>query len=110
MRSYSFDVLLFRCNFTAMKIEIEQNETKGAANFSENGIRLAEMTYSIASSELIIIDHTAVDDSLKGQEVGKKLLFAIVKRARKENFKILPLCPFAKAVFFKNESIKDVLR
>tara|TARA_B110000503_G_scaffold143775_1_gene248429 strand:+ start:12779 stop:13060 length:282 start_codon:yes stop_codon:yes gene_type:complete len=93
-----------------MKIEIEQNETKGAAHFSENGIRLAEMTYSIASSELIIIDHTAVDNSLKGQEVGKNLLFAIVERARKENFKILPLCPFAKSVFFKEESIKDVLR
>ena len=93
-----------------MKIEIEQNETKGAAHFSENEIRLAEMTYSIASSVLIIIDHTAVDDSLKGQDIGKKLVLAIVEKARKENFKILPLCPFAKSVFLKNKNIKDVLR
>ena len=98
------------CNFTAMNIEIEQNETKGAAHFSENEIRLAEMTYSIASSELVIIDHTAVDNSLKGQEVGKKLLFAIVEKARKNSFKILPLCPFAKSVFSKEEGIRDVLK
>ncbi len=93
-----------------MNIEIEQNETKGAAHFTENNKRLAEMTYSIASKELIIIDHTEVDDSLKGQGVGKKLLFAIIEKARKEKFKVLPLCPFARSVFDKEENIKDVLR
>lgn len=93
-----------------MNIKSEQNESKGAAYYTENGSRLAEMTYSTANSALIIIDHTAVDDSLKGQGVGKKLLLAIVEKARKENFKVLPLCPFAKSVFDKHESIKDVLR
>jgi len=68
------------------------------------------MTYSIASSELIIIDHTMVDISLKGQGVGKKLLLSIVEKARKEDFKILPLCPFAKSLFNKLDDIKDVLK
>jgi len=93
-----------------MNIELEQNESKGAAYLTKDGSRLAEMTYSIAGSELIIIDHTMVDSSLKGQGAGTKLLLSIVEKARKENFKILPLCPFARSVFDKHESIKDVLK
>jgi predicted GNAT family acetyltransferase len=51
-----------------------------------------------------------VDISLKGQGVGKKLLLSIVEKARKEDFKILPLCPFAKSLFNKLDDIKDVLK
>ena len=93
-----------------MNLKIERNGSKGAAYFTEDGSRIAEMTYSIASSELIIIDHTMVDISLKGQGVGKKLLLSIVEKARKEDFKILPLCPFAKSLFNKLDDIKDVLK
>lgn len=68
------------------------------------------MTYSIASPNLIIIDHTDVGVSLKGQGVGKKLLLKIVEKARDQNIKIMPLCPFAKSVFDKEESLQDVLK
>lgn len=93
-----------------MDIKITQTETKGAAFIQKETHLLAEMTFSIAGPELIIIDHTDVDASLKGQGVGKKLLLKIVEKAREENFKILPLCPFAKSLFDKDESLKDVLR
>ena len=93
-----------------MKIEIKETDSKGAAFVSEENKTLAQMTYSIASSELIIIDHTEVDTSLQGKGVGKQLLMAIVKNARQENFKILPLCPFAKSVFDRDKTINDVLR
>lgn len=93
-----------------MNIKISENENKGAASYFVENEKKAEMTYSVASEELIIIDHTEVDESLQGEGIGKHLLMAIVEKARKENFKILPLCPFAKAMFNKDESIKDVLR
>ena len=93
-----------------MKIEIKETATKGSAFIPQDGKVLAEMTYSKASSELIIIDHTEVDTSLSGKGVGKMLLMAIVEKARKDNFKILPLCPFARSIFEKDESISDVLR
>jgi uncharacterized protein len=93
-----------------MNVELKANGSKGAAFVAEGQKILAEMTYSIASPELIIIDHTEVDGSLAGKGVGKMLLMAIVEKARRENFKILPLCPFAKSVFDKDQSIGDVLR
>jgi len=41
-----------------MTIQLEETSTKGAAFIEEDNKRLAEMTYSIASPTLIIIDHT----------------------------------------------------
>lgn len=93
-----------------MDIKIEETDTKGVAFIETDNIKLAEMTYSIASPSLIIIDHTDVDDSLKGQGIGRKLLLKIIEKARNQNFKIIPLCPFAKSVFNKEESLQDVLR
>lgn len=94
-----------------MDILQQQNETKGSFYVEENGKVLAEMTYSIASPSLIIIDHTEVDESLKGKGVGLKLLNKTVGYARANNIKIMPLCPFAKSVFDKKpEEYKDVLR
>ena len=93
-----------------MDIKIEETTTKGAVFIKENTIRLAEMTYSIASPDLIIIDHTEVDESLKGQGVGKQLLLELISKSRADKVKIIPLCPFAKSVFDKNEDLRDVLK
>ncbi|MFT5821455.1 MAG: putative GNAT family acetyltransferase [Crocinitomix sp.] len=93
-----------------MVIKLKQENTKGAAFIEDNDKVLAEMTYSIASPNLIIIDHTEVDSSLKGKGIGKKLLMELVDKARKENIKIIPLCPFAKSVFDKDANLRDVLK
>ena len=68
------------------------------------------MTYTIPFSNLIIIDHTEVKPDLKGKGVGKEMLYKIVEMAREKNVKILPLCPFANAMFKKLEDINDVLK
>lgn len=70
----------------------------------------AEMTYSRAGTNRIIIDHTGVPDSMRGLGVGKKLVEAAVKDARSEGFKIIPLCPFAKATLEKNAEWHDVVQ
>lgn len=93
-----------------MRIEIKEKESKGAAIAEEEGKKAGEMTYSIASNDYIIIDHTEVDPDFKGRGVGKKLLIKIVEMAREKNIKILPLCPFVKAMFQKNTEIQDVLK
>jgi predicted GNAT family acetyltransferase len=69
----------------------------------------SEMTYSRASPTLIIIDHTAVNDALRGRGVGAVLVERAVEDARQEGFKIIPLCPFAKSQFERHAEWKDVL-
>jgi hypothetical protein len=92
---------------------IQQREAGGNGSFfvEEDEIQLAEMTYSLSGKDVMIIDHTEVDESLKGKNVGTQLLMNAVEYARENNLKILPFCPFAKAVFEKrHEEFKDVLK
>ena len=91
-------------------IELEITDNKGAAFLKQNGKQLAEMTFSLAGDTLMIIDHTDVDDSLRGQGIGRKLLDKVLQYAENEERKIMPLCPYAKSVFDKDESIKKFLR
>jgi hypothetical protein len=81
---------------------------KGAFVIERDGSRLAEMTYTSAGSK-IIIDHTDIDDALRGTGTGKRLVQAAVEWARAEKRTILPLCPFAKSVFDKTPELRDVL-
>ena len=70
----------------------------------------AEMTYSRAGATRIIIDHTGVPDSMRGLGIGKLLVEAAVKDGRSEGFKIIPLCPFAKATLDKHTEWQDVVQ
>ena len=66
------------------------------------------MSYTVAGSR-VIIDHTDVDDRLRGQGAGRQLVKAAVEWARRENVKLMPLCPFARSVFDKTPEFADVL-
>lgn len=94
-----------------MQIQQKQDGNKGAFYVEEHGTILAEMTYSMTGTELMIIDHTEVSDELRGKNVGYQLVHTAVEYARTNHIKILPLCPFAKSVFDKKGAeFADVLR
>ena len=92
-----------------MEIQRRDDGRKGKFFIEENGKVVAEMTYVWAGTVKIIIDHTEIDKSLQGKNVGKKLVETAVKFARETGIKILPLCPFAKSVFDKTPDYADVL-
>ena len=90
-------------------ISHEKEQTGGIFYIEEEGRRLAEMTYSQAGADRIIINHTAVDPSLRGTGAGKDLVMNAVEYARNRHLKIIPLCRFANAVFQRTPEIRDVL-
>ncbi len=67
------------------------------------------MTYSRASPQLIIIDHTGVPDSLRGKGVGQALALHAIEAARAGGWKIIPLCPFFKAQAQRHQEWRDVV-
>lgn len=75
----------------------------------EDGNILAEMVYSEAAPNQIIIEHTEVSDELRGQNIGFELVHRGVEYAREHHLKVLPVCPFAKSVFDKKPEFRDVL-
>jgi uncharacterized protein len=91
-----------------IRIEREDNGQKGRFVLYENDTFAGEMTFSWAGENKFIIDHTGVEKLFGGKGYGKLLVMKSVAFAREQGVKILPLCPFAKAVFDKNAAIADV--
>lgn len=93
-----------------MEIQHNDNGQNGIFYIELKGEKVAELTYIYDKSDTIIIDHTEVSDTLKGQGIGYKLIEASVKYIRANNLKVNPICSFAKAVFQKKkEEYSDVL-
>lgn len=80
-----------------MSVQEEKNASGGRYYTVVDGHE-AEMTYSRSSETLIIIDHTGVPDALRGNGAGQTLAEHAVAEARKGGWKIIPLCPFFKAL------------
>jgi predicted GNAT family acetyltransferase len=70
----------------------------------------AEMTFSRAGEKILIIDHTGVPDELGGMGVGKALVEHMVMDVRTRGLKIVPLCPFTKAMLQRHKEWQDILK
>lgn len=92
-----------------MDVMQEDNGSKGSFYIGEPRDKKAEMTFTWAGTDRIIIDHTEVSEELRGTGAGKKLVEQAVVFARLKKISIIPLCPFARSVFDKNENLRDVL-
>lgn len=92
-----------------MLIQNKKVGNKGMFFVENEGNILAEMVYSMPSPNKMIIEHTEVSDELKGQHVGNQLVLTAVEYARTHDIKIVPLCPFANAVFKRKPEYADVL-
>ena len=92
-------------------IEMKQIEsgTKGFFGAFDGDKEAGRISYTYAGDTRMILDHTEVNDAYRGQNIGKRILMHIVEFARQNKIKIIPLCPFAKSVFNKIETIRDVL-
>ena len=93
---------------TEIKITREDGKSGGRYVAVVHGHE-AEMTFSRAGTERIIIDHTGVPRELGGLGVGVALVKQAVEDARRDGIKIIPLCPFAKAQIQKHPEWQDIL-
>ncbi|MBY6127380.1 N-acetyltransferase [Qipengyuania aquimaris] len=90
-------------------IELEENGSKGRYVYRPASGDPAEITYSVVNPSKIIVDHTGVPESMRGQGVGQALAEHVVKDARAKGISIIPLCPFFKALAQRHEDWKDVV-
>lgn len=91
------------------KIERTDDGKKGRFILYFEDKEAGEMTYTWAGDDKFIIDHTEVKEEYGGRGLAKELVKAGVEFAREKEAKIIPLCPYAKARFDRDESIRDVL-
>ena len=96
------------CNRNMMQIQRDEHGRKGAFYIDENGEWIAELTY-IKTNDTMTIDHTEVDEKLRGEGVGEDLVKAAVEYARENGLKVKPSCPYARKVIERTPELQDVL-
>ena len=87
----------------------KHNNSKGVFFVSEEEEIVAELTYSMQQEHQMMIDHTEVNEELRGGNIGYELVLKAVDYARTHHYTIIPACEFASAVLEKKPKFKDVL-
>ncbi len=93
---------------TPIEIAHEETDNRGAFYFERDGARLAEMTYKRSGPTLVEIDHTEVNEKLRGLGASRRMLDAAVAWARSSGTRVTATCSYARAQFEKDTSIQDV--
>jgi uncharacterized protein len=70
---------------------------------------IAEITFVPEGPSKIIVNHTYVSETLRGQGIALKLVNKVTEYAREENKKIIPTCSFVKKVITGSKEYEDVL-
>jgi predicted GNAT family acetyltransferase len=90
-------------------VQVKQKGRRGAFVIDKDGTRAAELVFSSSpDGRVVTLEHTEVSESLRGQGVARKLVEAAVAWARQKNVKLVPVCPYAKAVFDREPQFGDV--
>ncbi len=76
-----------------MKYQVEENRIYTE---DENGKVLAEITFVKKNDRTYDIDHTFVDDTLRGQGIASVLVEKAVKEIRSRGFEVSATCSYAK--------------
>lgn len=77
---------------------------------NEFGEMVAEVTFPADSDGRVNINHTFVDNSLRGQGVAGKLLLALAEKLKKEDKKAICSCSYAISWFEKHPEYSELLK
>lgn len=73
-----------------------------------DGKEIGEITWFEENNKLIV-NHTYVDPAYRGNNYARSLVDEVVKLARSENKKIVPVCSYVDKVLSRDDNFKDIL-
>jgi uncharacterized protein len=75
-----------------------------------NGELTAEATFNFIDNNLVDIDHTYVNPSLRGQGIAAELMKAVMEYIKAKGLKVTASCSYANAWLRKNkEEYSDII-
>lgn len=78
-----------------------------AFQHKQDGKMLAEITWTLLA-DVMVMDHTYVSESLRGQGVAKKLLDRAAEYAREQGYKMEAVCSYVVTAFERYKEYDDV--
>ena len=94
----------------SLRVEAEETPTSGKLRLMDRaGNELGHMRFRRESPKSIVIEHTEVDSSLRGQQGGRRIFERMVEWARRTRTTVRSECPFTTAMFDRTPSARDIL-
>lgn len=90
-----------------MELIYESNRIYGR---NDAGEVIAEVTFPAIDATTVDIDHTFVDQSLRGQGIANQLLLAAAERIRVQGKKAVLTCSYAVGWFDSHPEYSDLLK
>lgn len=90
-----------------MNFTCNQNQI---ALFGTDNKLLAEVTFPEVDADTVDINHTFVDDSLRGQGIAGQLMEAAAAQLRSQNKKAVLTCSYAVKWFEKHPEYGDLVK
>ncbi|WP_322971978.1 GNAT family N-acetyltransferase [Faecalibacter sp. LW9] len=92
-----------------MKIELKKNGNNGVFELiDDQNFAVGELTFLQRDQEMII-NHTGVNPSLRGQGLAEKLVLKAVEYAREHQLKIRPFCSYVSVYIGRHPEVQDVV-
>lgn len=79
------------------------------ALYTEDGKLLAEITFPNINDKTVDINHTFVDQSLRGQGIAGKLMEELIQELENRNLTAIPTCSYAVKWFEKHPEHSNLL-
>ena len=80
--------------------------TENRIAYVQEGQLLAEATFPEFAPGVVNIDHTFVDEALRGQGVAAQMMERIARSLRETGRKAIPTCSYAKKWFGQHPALK----
>lgn len=77
---------------------------------SPEGSRLACVTFPAVDTETVEIDHTFVDDTLRGQGIAGKLMEAAAGMLEEKGLRAVLTCPYAVKWFDRHPEYAELVK
>lgn len=75
----------------------------------DDGARIGVLQYELIG-DVIDLQHTVVQRAAGGRGVGSALVVAALDRARADDLRVVPTCPFVPAVIERHPEYADLVR
>lgn len=86
------------------------HESNRIVLFGENNKTLAEVTFTNIDENTVDINHTYVDDSLRGQGIAGKLMEHAAEELKAQNKKAVLTCSYAVKWFEKHTEYSQLIK
>ena len=88
-------------------INIEEND--GSFDLYYDAEKAGFLEYNLEKEGILTITHTEVAAEFGGKGLGMELVKSAVEFAKKNDLKIVSLCPYAKKMIERTSDFKDLL-